>query len=81
MKFQNPCHSPQHLAPALGADRCSVPARTNGPAALARAATALRDRGFDVTRARLTAEGEIVIDFATSAGEAADPFELVDLRR
>lgn len=65
----------------MSAQRKPGAQRSNTPADLAKAVSALKERGFQVARARLTADGEIVIDLAPAAGETADPFDLVDMRR
>jgi hypothetical protein len=41
----------------------------------------LNAAGIQVSRARITREGEIVLDFATPGAQPADPFDLVDMRK
>jgi uncharacterized protein (DUF849 family) len=56
-------------------------ARPHTPESMAKAVARLVKAGARIARARLTPEGEMVIDFATEGGQPADPFDLVDLRK
>jgi hypothetical protein len=51
------------------------------PDKLPRLVARLAAAGVHVSRARITPEGEIVLDFAAPGAHPSDPFDLVDLRR